>query len=137
MTNGEYVDEVLIAIIVMRGIERVVFALISAMCLFLGWKLVSNIIEHPVRDDLMNDNWRLHWKRTFIHVMRVMPSVVLAITALGLLYFLMRPTKAHISDLAGPAGGSCVQLPKEPSSNNSRSREYVYEDSGILWENKP
>jgi hypothetical protein len=124
-------DDPLIAIFVMRGIERLAVALISGMCLFLGWKLISKILDHPVREDLINADWSVNWKRPFIHVMRVIPSVVLAIAAGFLLYSLMKPIRAHISEVS-PAGTSCGQWSKETAPVClTKTREYLYEDSGF------
>jgi hypothetical protein len=123
-------DDALTAFFVMRGIERLVVALIAGMSLILSWKLVVVMLEHPIRDDLISDKWRTNWKRPLIHAMRAVPSVLLAITAFCLLYLLVRPVKEHLLEVRSPVEPACVQsLKGPPTSCLNKSREYVvYEE---------
>ena len=125
-------DDALIAIFVMRGLERLSITLISAMCLFLAWKLTIKILDHPVGDDLINDDWTKNWKRPLIHLTRVLPAAVLIVIAVWILVLIVQPIKAHISEVRVPAELPSAQSSTKPLANGlNQRREYFYEDSGL------
>jgi hypothetical protein len=120
-------DDALIAMFVMRGVVRLAVALISGMCLFLAWKLTSRMLQHPGRDDLLND-WTTNWRRSFVYVVRFVPAVILACIAGWLLFSLMQPMKARISEVPCPTkDGSTPSL----ANHACNGQEYAYEDSGL------